>query len=121
MQVNIKKEGTTVTTALIELVTFSTHNLKRVGIEIAITLQTFDQFQILGQFGKGGSFVILYSAAADYTSPGGAIVDVSGDLTILAAGNSGWFIMDVEGIDQIKLKGACATTGGLVNVYGTGD
>lgn len=70
----------------------------------------FDAFEIQASVDAGVSFNTLYAVALDYTSPGGMLIDASGDLTTLAAAAVGWFIMDCKSIDQIRLQASANTT-----------
>jgi len=78
----------------------------------------FDAFEIQASVDGGSNFETLYSTAGDYTSPSGILIGTSGDLTILAADATGWFIMDVSGIDQIRCQASADTTQS-VGVTGT--
>lgn len=78
----------------------------------------FDAFQIQASVDGGSNFETLFSAASDYTSPKGILVGASGNLTVLAADATGWFILDVGGLDQIRVQASADTTQS-VGVTGT--
>ena len=69
----------------------------------------FDQFVILGS-PDGTNYETLYSSPTDYTSPVGILVGTSGDLTILAADATGWFILDCSALHKIKIQASADTT-----------
>ncbi len=77
----------------------------------------FDAFEIQGSPDGGTTYEALYSAAGDYTTPAGALVDASGDLTALASGATGWFILDTRGIDYLRIQ-ASAAVGSSAGVTG---
>lgn len=78
----------------------------------------FDAFEIQASVDGGSNFETLYSAAGDYTSPAGLLVDASGDLTVLAAAARGWFVLNCGAIDQLRIQ-ASANTTQSVGVTGT--
>lgn len=56
--------------------------------------------------------VTLYSTTADFTTPAGLLIGVSGDLSIQAIG-VGWFLMDVSAMQSVELW---ATSAGSATV-----
>lgn len=73
---------------------------------------TLTGFSILATPHPGASaYDTLYSVSTDFTSPTGVLIgcgtsDGADDLTIVADGESGWFIMDVSGMASVKLMAA---------------
>jgi hypothetical protein len=102
---------------LIEIATIDVEFANGLGVEISITAQALDQFTISARYHASGSYQTLYSLAGEYTSPSGILKGTSGDLTAISAGSTGWFIMDVRGIESIQIKAACAADNGSSDVY----
>lgn len=104
--------------ALTVIATFDVSNIERIYVEIAVTDQALDQFEIHCRAHNQGSYQQMFNAAVDYTSPIGILVGVSGDLTIIAAGASGWFMLDVRSIESLQIKAASGNVAGSgVTVY----
>lgn len=82
----------------------------RVAVVISVSNDVaMDQFEVRGKVGD--TEITLASAGADFTSPAGIVVDASGDLTALAANTTGWVLLDVRGLTDLVLYGACAVGG----------
>lgn len=69
----------------------------------------FDDFDILIS-PDGTNFETAFSVAGDYTSPSGILVGASGDLTVLAAAATGWYILDCGGLMQVRNQASANTT-----------
>lgn len=107
---------------LTTIATFDVSDTARIFVEIANTVTAFDQFAITARASANGGYQTLYSAAADYTSPQGLLIGTSGDLTTIAAGSSGWFVMDVSGLESVVIKAArAAGSNAVVTVYAGGN
>lgn len=65
----------------------------------------------------GTNFETYASTSGDYTSPQGKLISVSSDLTSLGAGATGWFILNVVGIKELRLQASVAS-GTTENVVG---
>lgn len=77
----------------------------------------FDAFEV--QISPDGTnFETAFSSAGDYTSPAGIMVGCSSDLTTLADAATGWIILNVRGINSVRLQ-ASANTTQSVGVTGT--
>lgn len=107
----------TVTTALTSIVEFSPAG-EAFGIQFDVATQNLDQFVIYGKFGSSGSYQVLYSTSAEYLAPTGALLMTSGNLTTVAATETGVFQMLSRGLYSVKLEAAAAVTGAEVTVYG---
>ena len=100
--------------ALVEAVTVQTRNYKRLFCLVTASVQAFDQFQIDA---KPHSANTVYAkiagptTAGDFTSPTSPLLGASGNLAALS-GATGWFYMDVEGIDTVKISLAFAADNG---------
>ena len=90
----------------------NTQSMSRIYVEIDNTdaaAIVFDAFQIQAS-ADGSTYNAIKSAALDYTSPTGTLLDASGDLTTLAAAAVGWFVLDCSGFDKIRLQASANTT-----------
>jgi len=84
-------------------------------VEIEVTSNALDQFEIRAK-ADSGSEQTLYSSAADYTNPTGILTGTSGDLTVQAVG-SGWFIID-PAVQTLVLYAASGNVAGSgVTIY----
>lgn len=92
---------------------------RRMMVEISVATQALDGFIIYGRAHPSASYQTLYSISAQYNSPSGLLVGTSGDLTAIAAGASGWFIMDVEGIESVKIAASAALDSAAVTTRAT--
>lgn len=98
------------------LCTLDVNFVERLCIEVAVATQNLDGFVIKGRMHSGGSYLTLFDAAGDYTSPVGILIGASGDLTALAAGATGWFILDCLGFDQIQLLASAVANNAAVTI-----
>jgi hypothetical protein len=85
----------------------------RLGAQIAVAGQALDQLKISARFHASGAYQTIYDSAGT----GGIFDQVSGDLTTIAAAASGWFLLDVTGIESIQIQAACAADNGSSTVY----
>jgi len=108
----------TVADTLTTLGQWTTNNDERVFFSLSVTTQSLDQFQIQGRAHYDDSFQVLYSSG--FASPTGILLGTSSDLAALAAGNSGWFLLEQYGIHEIRVQAAAAVTGALVTSYARG-
>jgi hypothetical protein len=99
---------------LVEAVTVQTRNYKKLFCLVTASVQAFDQFQIDA---KPHATNTVYATIAgpttsgDFTSPTRPLLGCSGNLAALS-GATGWFYMDVEGIDTVKISLAFAADNG---------
>ncbi len=80
-----------------------------IAVFVANAGNALDQFEIAGNAVEGGTFEILFNAAVDFTSPAGIMIGASGDLTSLASGASGWFLLYPKGFYSIRVQAARAS------------
>jgi hypothetical protein len=92
-------------------------DVSRLAFEIKAITQTFNAFFVQAKVQPLGSYRTIVSAAGGYTSPSGIIVAASGDLTALAAGSTGWLIVDVLGLYSLKLQAKGVAGGGSCDIY----
>jgi hypothetical protein len=67
-----------------------------------------DNLDIYVKFTPEGSDVLMAGVAADFTNPNQPLLRASGDLTVLAASTSGWFLMDTRMAYEIVIKASAA-------------
>lgn len=99
------------------LLTIATAGLERIFVQVSVATQALDAFLVQARCSADATLTTLYSAAADFTVPAGLMVGASGDLTTLAAAGSGWFIMDVRGLYEVKLLASGAVDSAAVTVF----
>jgi hypothetical protein len=94
-------------------------NYDTLNVTIEVVGQALDQFVIKGKNHPNGPLMTLASTTLNYTTLTGiGITEASGDLTLLAAGASGLFVMDVRGFYDIKIYAASGNVAGsTVSVF----
>lgn len=92
--------------------TLHTQGAKRLFVQLNVAVAALTAFEIDARPTPGASYVPLYSISSDFLTPRGLLVGASGDLTTQGVG-SGWFIMDVAGLESIQIK---ATSGGTATL-----
>jgi len=110
-----------VAAALTTLGTYDVSDMDAVSFHIANADVTFDQFVISAQFIKDGAFETLYSAAGDYTTPAGLLIGTSGDLTAIANGATGWFVLYPKGLFGLRIAAASSGANTTTTVNGGGS
>ena len=104
-----------------EILDIITNGISELGIEIAVTVQALDAFIVQGRMSPNGTYQTLYSAAGDFTTPAGLVIDASGDLTVQAAASSGWLLLNVAPLYSVKiLASANAAGAATVTAYAIG-
>lgn len=93
-----------VQTGLTDLLEFNVDGIAEVGISIDVTVQALDAFSISGRMSPATAYQVLYNLAGDFTTPAGAVIDASGDLTTQAAASSGWVLLNVLGLYSLKVQ-----------------
>lgn len=106
-----------------EIGIFDTKHIDVLTLEIAVTAQALDTFEIHGRANSnsGGSYVTLRDTASQYTTPTGIVIDASA-VAAVAAGASGWIMIDVRGFESIRIYAASANVAGSgVTIYAGGN
>lgn len=103
------------------LTTIFEKNIQTVGrifINFTVADYALDQFAVAVRSNPEASYDVLFSSSADYVTPTGILVGTSGDLTIVAAGSSGWLIMDTDSIESVRIQAASSNAlGSTVSVF----
>lgn len=95
--------------------------LKRIFVTVGVATNALAGFNIQAQATAAGPAVTFFSVAGDFTTPKGILVAASGDLTTLAAGATGWFILEVEGLAYVIVNATSGNVGGsTLTVYAGG-
>jgi hypothetical protein len=64
---------------------------------------------VQGRFHRNDEFQTLYSTGFD--SPAGLVIDASGDLTLLAYQASGWLLLNVLPLYEVRIQAASDAAG----------
>jgi hypothetical protein len=114
--VTVAQAGTT------DLLEIKLLGLERIFAQVSNAVQALDAFTIQGKGHPDASYVTLFSVAADYTSPAGIMIGSDGtDRTTVAAGGSGWVLLDTRGLDAIKFIASSANiAGSTTTIYAGG-
>ena len=97
---------------LVEAVTVQTRNYKRLFCLVTASVVAFDQFVVYAKPHAANTvYATIASTSGGFTSPIRPMLGASGNLTALD-GATGWFYMDVEGIDEVDIKLAFASDNG---------
>ena len=97
---------------LVEAVTVQTRNYKRLFCLVTASVVAFDQFVVYAKPHAANTvYATIASTSGGFTSPIRPMLGASGNLTALD-GATGWFYMDVEGIDTVKISLAFAAANG---------
>lgn len=95
--------------------------LEHVLVQISAVGQALDTFLISAAGHPQAAESVLASAAGDFTTPVAPVIKASGDLTALAAGASGYALVDVRGWRQLIVSASSANiAGSTVTAYITG-
>ena len=97
------------------------YGLERLFVQFDVATNALDAFLIRARASADATTTTLYSSAGDFTSPSGLLVGASGDLTTLAAGSSGWFIMDVRGLWDVTIQASASGGAAVVDIYAGGQ
>ena len=89
-----------------------TRNYKRLFCRVTASVVAFDQFEVHAKpHAASTAYATIASASGDFTSPTSPMLGASGNLTAIS-GATGWFYMDVEGIDVVDIQLAFASDNG---------
>ena len=97
---------------LTSVVVVQARNYKRLFCRVTASAQAFDQFVVYAKpHPASTAYATIASTSGNFTSPTSPMLGASGNLTALS-GATGWFYMDVEGIDEVKISLAFAANDG---------
>ena len=92
--------------------TFAVGSKVRMMVKLTVATAALTNFAISARATTAAAYDTLYNTTADFTTPRGVLVGCSGDLTLQGVG-AGWFIMDVRGMESVRLH---ATSGGTATL-----
>ncbi len=99
---NIPASGNT------ELLELDTRDIDRLSIELVMSAnQALDAFVMQAKIHPDSSYVTITSAIT--ATPGGVVIAASGALASLAAGATGWALLDVRTFFSVKFLASGAT------------
>ncbi len=101
-------------TSLTDIVEIDASALKRISADIAVATEALDAFEIQVRVAGTGTYRTLKSTAAHFTAPSGVLLECSGDLTVLASGSNGQFLMDCAGYESVRIQASSAAGTGVV-------
>lgn len=94
------------------LLDLDVRGLDFVTVRVDPTVQALDAFILSGKAHiDDASYFVFANAAANYTSPSGYVVKASGDLTTQAAASTGWVLVDVRGLSNLKVEASANIAG----------
>lgn len=100
------------------LLEVTTLGADRMLLTAACVGQALDAFIVQGRPHPEGAYVTLVSAGTDYTNDVAPVINASGDLTTLAAGSTGWVLLDVRGLESVKVLASSGNVAGsTVSVF----
>jgi hypothetical protein len=100
------------TVATIELA-----NEEHLFLTFVVGAANLSSFEVAYRAHASGGWAVIATAAGDYTSPAGMVVDASGDLTVAASGATvHWLRLNVGGIDAVRIR-AAGTSSTLTGHY----
>lgn len=99
-----------------DILELDVRGLSQAFVALTAATQALDAFIVSGRAIGSAAYTSLYTAIT--STPGGLIVAASGTLASLS-GASGWFVMNVLGLDKIKISVSAAVTGADVTIYGS--
>ena len=103
------------------LLDLDVRKINRIFVIVTPTTNAFDAFIVQINNHPSGTLQTIASTAANYTAPAGIMVGASSDLTTLAAGATGWFILDTTGLYRVVVSASAAAAGAAtVTAYAGG-
>lgn len=94
------------------IMTINTTLMKRLFVICTVAGQTLDAFNVLASTGNSiTTQATLATIGTDYTTPLAPMIRASGNLTTQAVG-TGWFIMDVGGLDRVVVQASSGNAAG---------
>lgn len=108
----------------IVLATYDVRSFDRLSVEVLVADQNLDGFIIEVRTHGNGSYNVIANSATEFITPVGLIVGaesydaanarLSGDLTTIVAGGRGLLVMDVSGLNSVRLSASAAANSASV-------
>lgn len=112
------------------LSTYDVRGRDRLSIEISVTNQALDAFIVEARTHPNGSHNVIAKDSTEFITPVGLIVGsetydaadlrLAGDLTSIVAGGRGLLVIDVTGLESVRLSASAAVDSALVTTRATG-
>jgi len=93
-------------------------DIDQLGIEVSSVTQAFDAFIFEGRMSPNGAYQTIKSAA--WNTPGGLLLATSGDIAALAAGASGFVVLDVRGLYSARFQASKAVADSAATIRAIG-
>lgn len=113
------------------LATYDVKRRDRLSIEVAVSSQNLDSFIIEVRTHPNGSYNVIANSSSEFITPTGLIVGaetydasnvrLAGDLTTIVAGGRGLLILDVIGIESVRLSASAAADSSSVITRAMGE
>lgn len=103
--------------ALEEVATILVSPYKTLFVTFTVGTSALTDFDIDARSHASGSYVTLFGASADYLFPQGALLWVSGDLTVAPTSGVHGFILDVSSFESVRIS-AAGTSSVVAGHYG---
>lgn len=100
-----------VTDSLTEVGIVIVANQQAVMVQLDVTTNALDTFEIHASASPKGAFQKLFSTSSEFLYPVRPMIGCSGDLVNQGVG-SGWFLLDVRGLYALQIKAASSNAGG---------
>lgn len=91
--------------------------MTRFGFSVLPTTNAFDVCTISVKFHPDGPYVAIATIATDYTSPTGLMIKASASLVTLAAGTTGWALVDITPCSALKITASAGVGAATADVY----
>ena len=101
-----------------DLLDVDVSGLDRLAVELVLTTQAFDAFIMQAKVHPDSAFVTITSAIT--ATPGGVVLAASGTLATLAAGSTGWALLDVRPFHTVRFQASAAVDGADLTIRALG-
>lgn len=102
-----------------ELLEVQTEDVERLAVEIVMSAdQALDAFIMLAKITRDSSYVTITNAIT--STPGGVVLAASGTLASLAAGATGWALIDCRPFYSVKFQASAAVDGADATIRARG-
>jgi hypothetical protein len=104
-------------TALADIAAINVDRFARLFVEFTVDSAALSDFDVAFRCHTSASYVTVASIAADYTTPTGPVLAASGDLTTAGTSGTHWILLDVAGVQAVRLQ-AAGTSSVVAGYYG---
>jgi hypothetical protein len=93
-------------------------DIDQLGVELASVTQAFDAFVFQGRMSPNGAYQTIKSSG--WNTAGGLLLATSGDVAALAAGASGFVVLDVRGLYSVRFQASKAVADSAATIRAIG-